>query len=238
MKYFTTTDVGKVRKNNEDNYLNFSNNNYNLFIVCDGMGGHNAGEVASKLATDIVSNSIINNFDPDEIFDTIADAIRTAHNIIYKRSKQDHKYYEMGTTLVLALIYKDMLYYANIGDSRIYLFKDDKLSQITKDHSFAQELLDAGVINEEEAKFYPKNRITSALGTSFDYKLDLEKMKLKKGDYILLTTDGLTDMIDDCDIQDVLVNKYDINESCEILQYMANSTGGKDNITITLVEFS
>lgn len=236
MKYFTTTDVGRVRNNNEDSYLNFSNDDFYLFIVSDGMGGHNAGEVASKMASEIVSTEIINSFDPNEIFDTIANSVRVAHNKILEKSQNDPNCRGMGTTLILALIYNYTLYYANVGDSRIYLYRNQKLKQITKDHSFVQELLDSGVITEEEANFYPKNRITSALGTSFDYKIDIDRVKLNKSDYLLLTTDGLTDMIDDSDILDVLKNEYEINESCEILHYMANSTGGKDNITITLVE--
>lgn len=236
MKYFTTTDVGRVRDNNEDSYLNFSSDNFNLFIVCDGMGGHNAGEVASKMASEIVSDEIIKSFDPNEIFDTIANSVRVAHNKILEKSQNDYNCRGMGTTLVLALIYNDTLYYANVGDSRIYLYHNQELKQITKDHSFVQELLDTGIITEEEAKFYPKNRITSALGTSIEYKIDIDRLKLNKSDYLLLTTDGLTDMIDDSDILDVLKNEYEVNESCEMLQYMANSTGGKDNITITLVE--
>ncbi|MDO4605174.1 MAG: protein phosphatase 2C domain-containing protein, partial [Helcococcus sp.] len=122
MKYFTTTDIGRVRKNNEDSYFNFSNDSFNLFIVCDGMGGHNAGEVASKMATEIVSNEIIKSFNPNEIFDTIANSIKVAHIKILEKSQNDLNCRGMGTTLILALIYNDTLYYANVGDSRIYLY--------------------------------------------------------------------------------------------------------------------
>ncbi len=236
MRYFTTTDIGRVRDNNEDSYLNFSGENFNLFIICDGMGGHSAGEIASKMASEIVSNEIIKNFNPNEIFDTIAHSVKVAHNKIFEESQNNENYTGMGTTLILALIHNDTLYYANVGDSRLYLYHNQELKQITKDHSFVQELLDSGAITEEESKFYPKNRITSALGTSINYKIDIDRLKLNKKDYLLLTSDGLTDMIDDSDILDVLKNEYEVDESCEILQYMANSTGGKDNITITLVE--
>lgn len=237
MEYYTTTDSGRVRKNNEDYHFSISNETYSLFVVCDGMGGHNAGEVASEMATTIISNHIQENLpkSKDDIFDLIADSVRKAHYEIYEKSKTDSKYDNMGTTMILCLLQDNILYYANVGDSRIYIYSNDKLKQISKDHSYIQELIDAGAITEEEAKFRPKNRITSALGTGLEYKMDLEKMEISSGQYLLMTTDGLTDMIDDSDIEDVLSNEYNVRETCEILQYMANSTGGKDNITITLV---
>jgi len=237
MRYYTTTDTGRVRNNNEDNFINIIDKNFSLFVVADGIGGHNSGEIASNMAVKIISEHIRDNFDKNEIFDLLIDATRTANEEILKRSENSEDDSGMGTTVVIALIVEDILYYANVGDSRIYLFSDDKFKQITKDHSYVQELLDIGAITEEDAKFYPKNQITSALGTSLKFKIDIDKIKLKSNDYILLNTDGLTDLIEDNEIYNVLQGEYGIQETCEILQYMANATGGYDNITITLVKF-
>lgn len=236
MKYFSISDTGKVRKNNEDNYINYSCDDYSLHIVCDGIGGHNAGELASDMAVNIVKKYIVENFDPDNIFDIISESIKNANLRISEYSTQSKEFRGMGTTLVLALIYKGVLYFANVGDSRIYLYKDRNLEQITKDHSYVQELIDVGAITYEEAKFHPRNQITSALGPSIDYKIQIDKISLDKYKYILLTTDGLTDLIDDNDILEVVKEEYDIKETCEILTYMANSTGGYDNITITVIK--
>lgn len=239
MEYFTITDKGRVRKNNEDNYYSQSTSKFSLFIICDGMGGHKAGEVASMLACDLISKNIVENIekiDSEDIFDLIAESVKIAHNKIVEESIKDDSRSNMGTTLVLSLVINNILYYANVGDSRIYTYNDKGLVQITRDHSYVQELLDSGAISEEEAAFYPRNQITSALGTVDNYKIDIKKQELNKGDMILMASDGLTDMIDDDDIEDVLSNGYNVRESCDILKYMANSTGGKDNITITIAK--
>lgn len=237
MKYYTTTDTGKVRSNNEDNFINLIDDKFNLFIVADGIGGHNSGEIASHIAVKTIRDYIKNNFNKDEIFDLLIDATREANEKIISRAESNTDDSGMGTTVVIALIVGNTLYYANVGDSRIYLFSDNSLRQITKDHSYVQELLDIGAISVEDAKFYPKNQITSALGTSLKFKIEIDKIELKNNDYILLNTDGLTDLIEDSEILNVVKNEYGIQETCEILQYMANATGGYDNITITLVKF-
>lgn len=237
MKYYTTTDTGKVRSNNEDNFINLIDDKFSLFIVADGIGGHNSGEIASHIAVKTIRDYIKNNFNKDEIFDLLIDATREANEKIISRAESNTDDSGMGTTVVIALIVGNTLYYANVGDSRIYLFSDNSLRQITKDHSYVQELLDIGAISVEDAKFYPKNQITSALGTSLKFKIEIDKIELKNNDYILLNTDGLTDLIEDSEILNVVKNEYGIQETCEILQYMANATGGYDNITITLVKF-
>lgn len=237
MKYYTTTDTGKVRSNNEDNFINLIDDKFNLFIVADGIGGHNSGEIASHIAVKTIRDYIKNNFNKDEIFDLLIDATREANEKIISKAESNTDDSGMGTTVVIALIVGNTLYYANVGDSRIYLFSDNSLRQITKDHSYVQELLDIGAISVEDAKFYPKNQITSALGTSLKFKIEIDKIELKNNDYILLNTDGLTDLIEDSEILNVVKNEYGIQETCEILEYMANATGGYDNITITLVKF-
>lgn len=236
MKYYSITDIGKVRKNNEDSFLNYENADFSLFIVADGIGGHNAGEIASSMAVEIIRDYIIEHFDKDNVFDTISEAIQLANKKVLEKSNQQEQSKGMGTTVVLAVVVESIMYFANVGDSRLYLFRSEKLQQITKDHSYVQALLDSGAISIEEAKFYPRNQITSAVGTSEDYELNIDRIEIKVGDYILLVTDGLTDLIDDEDIYDVVKNNYGIQETCEILQYMANSTGGYDNITITFAK--
>lgn len=236
MKYFSVSDTGKVRKNNEDRYINHEGEGYSLFVVCDGMGGHNSGEIASEIAANSIKKYIVSNFRNEDSFTLISNAVKNAHKNIYQKSVEDPKHKNMGTTVVIALIVNNILYFANAGDSRIYLYSKDKLQQLTKDHSYVQELLDAGAISEEEAIFFPRNEITSCLGTYLDYQLDIDRKKLEVGDVILLATDGLTDMIEDPDIENVLIENYGVKYTSEMLLYMANSTGGKDNITITCVK--
>lgn len=237
MEFYSTTDVGKKRKNNEDAYANYTCDEFSLFIVADGMGGYSAGEIASNMAVEIIKDYIVNNFEKENIFDLIAESVKDANEAILKTSRQKEECRGMGTTIVIAILVDDYLYYSNVGDSRIYLFSEDNLKQISKDHSYVQELLDIGAISEEDAKFYPKNLVTSALGIEERYKININKIPINVNDNLVLCTDGLTDLIDDIDIEDVLQNKYEVKESCEILQYMANSTGGYDNITITIIKY-
>ncbi|MFM1514930.1 Stp1/IreP family PP2C-type Ser/Thr phosphatase [Helcococcus ovis] len=237
MEFYSTTDVGKKRKNNEDAFINYNSDDFDLFIVADGMGGYSAGEIASNMAVNIIKDYIVKNFDKENIFDLIAESVRDANDAILQKSLKNEECRGMGTTIVIAIIVDDCLYFSNVGDSRIYLYSEDNFRQISKDHSYVQELLDIGAITEEDAKFYPKNLVTSAVGIENTYKININKIPLSPNDNILLCTDGLTDLIDDIDIEDVLQNKYEAKESCEILQYMANSTGGYDNITITIIKY-
>lgn len=238
MDFYSITDTGKVRENNEDSFFNVSNEQFNIFIICDGMGGHNAGEVASSMAVSEVSKYIIDNFDSDKIKELIKDSIKLAHEKIYNRSQVVKENEGMGTTLVICVVSEGKLYYANAGDSRIYIFRENYLHQISKDHSYVQDLVDNGAISKEQAQYHPnRNQITSCLGTEIPYKLHINSLELNKDDCILLATDGLTDLIEDSDIQEVLENNYNLRETCEILQYMANATGGRDNITITLARY-
>lgn len=239
MEYFTITDKGKIRINNEDAYSNIVNNKYSLFILCDGMGGHNSGEVASNMAVEAIQKYIEDNFNLENVYKIISDSVHVANDLIYDKAISSPKCSGMGTTLVLTLAIDDRLFFANAGDSRIYLFRDGCLKQLTTDHSYVQNLVNEGLITKEQAHFHPlRNQITSALGTEMSFTLDIDDIKMKKNDLILLTSDGLTDMVDDDDIKDVLNNDYDIKEMTEILTYIANSSGGRDNITITLAKYN
>lgn len=237
MDYYTVTDRGRVRKNNEDYFNNISSDKYKLHIVCDGIATELSGEIASMKAVEYISEYVEQNFDIVNSEQLINDAIFYAHNKIYNLSIENEEYKGMGTTVVLALIVGNTLYYGNAGDSRIYKHSNNKLIQITRDHTFAQDMIDSGALTKEEAEFSQySNQITSALGTDLQYKFDLNKLELENGDTILLATDGLTDMVDDADINEVLNINTGAREVCEILTYIANSSGGLDNITVTCIK--
>ena len=237
MIYSSISDRGKVRKQNQDNYSNLITDDFALFVVADGMGGHKAGDIASKIAVDSIKDYILEKGARNDYSELLENAIVFANNKILEKSKLDRECNGMGTTVICVLIDKDnKAYIANLGDSRIYHHSDKKLKQITKDDSYVQSLLDTGIENiDEELIDNYKNIVTKALGIESQVEINVSTIDLKKDDYIILVTDGLTNMVDDIEIEEVLNMDINIKESAEILVYMANSSGGFDNITITLV---
>lgn len=235
MIYSSISDTGKERQQNQDNYSNLITKEYALFVIADGMGGHNAGDVASKIAVEAIRDYI---YEREEIFnyeDLLENAIIYANNMILEKSKLEPDYKNMGTTIVCVMIVDETAYISHLGDSRLYKFsKEDRLEQITKDDSYLQSLKDEGVENINETKY--KNVITKALGVDSNPDINHNQVQVKKGDYLLLATDGLTNMVEDCEIEEVISFDLDLKEAVEILVYMANSSGGYDNITMTLVK--
>ncbi|NMB27618.1 MAG: Stp1/IreP family PP2C-type Ser/Thr phosphatase [Tissierellia bacterium] len=237
------TDVGKIRDNNQDAYYISPKGDYSLFIIADGMGGHKAGEIASKMAIDIISNSLKSlltdlTVEDKDIEDRIKNSIYEANDKIYKKSIEDEKFSGMGTTVTLAYVIDEKIFIGHAGDSRAYLFKNGILSQLTKDHSLVEELIRNGSISKEEAKHHPqRNIITRAVGTSKEIKADLVVEPKSKDDILLLCTDGLTNMLDDDEIRDSLLINKDIQKACEELVRLSNDKGGFDNITILAVKF-
>lgn len=230
------TDVGNVRKINED-YLGFTENEkYRLYIVADGMGGHNAGEVASKYAVTEILNKVKNiNFD-NNISTELINCVKGANEKIYNESIINEEYKGMGTTVTLALIFKDKLYIAHVGDSSCYVLEGDNIKKITKDHSFVQELIDIGSISEEEAKNHPnKNIITRSLGFSKELEVDVYELLIKGIRKIILCTDGLTNYINNDELKEV-VQQDENTEACERLVSVAKNRGGSDNISIIVSE--
>lgn len=233
------TDVGNLRKLNEDEY--FIDEKYErLFLVADGMGGHNAGDVASKMAVNIVRNYYLENIHPDmpleSIKEAFLDAIKTANETIIRASKKFDHLRNMGTTLNLVYIHEDDLIFINIGDSRAYIFSEDTLQQITVDHSLVEELLRTGRITATEAHNHPqKNIITSCLGTKDDYKVDVYRIKKSKNVKILLCTDGLTNLIEHSELEEIIRN-MDVQEATKTLVNQAKAYGGFDNITLILIK--
>lgn len=238
MIYSSISDKGKIRKQNQDNYSNLITDDFSLFVVADGMGGHNAGDVASKIAVESIRNYISEKGQRDDYSELLENSIVFANNKILEKSKLNPSYYMMGTTIICVLIdNNNKAYIAHLGDSRVYHHSNKKINQITKDDSYVQSLLDIGYKDLDESLLDSyKNIITKALGIDSQIDVSVSTMQLEKNDYIILVTDGLTNMIDDDEIEEVLNLDINLKEAAEILVYMANSSGGFDNITVTLVK--
>ena len=239
LKTFSVTDIGKRRKLNQD-YLYTSEEPVgqlpNLFIVADGMGGHNAGDFASKLAVTTMTESIRESGEgePAEI---LARAIDRANTAVWESAKANPELKGMGTTVVAAVCCENTLHAANVGDSRLYIIDGSEIKQITRDHSWVQEMVRRGGLGREEARNHPdKNIITRAVGAENTVKADFFSVPLKEGDLILMCTDGLTNMLEDEEIRMVLNGARDIVEKAEELIRRANENGGRDNISVILIE--
>ena len=235
MKVVSATNVGNYRKNNEDCY--FVNESKNLYILADGMGGHLAGERASKMATEIIAS----DFEKAKEIKTIEDAIeilsssiRDANREIFNSSEENEDYRGMGTTVSAGIILGNVLIYSNVGDSRIYRINND-MEQITRDDSFVNYLLEIGEITEEEARVHPKkNVLTKAMGTTADLDVSVNTLKIEENDIFLFCSDGLTNMIPDEEIFKII--KENIPEVAkDKLLDLALKNGGMDNITFILV---
>ena len=246
MRSFGTSDIGLARKLNEDFFYCQDTYEYNspyLCIVADGMGGHNAGEVASKMAVNEVKSFIekaINNSDCSEIEDykkLVRDAFLFANESVYNNSIENKECLGMGTTLTLALMIGDDLIIGHVGDSRMYLITENSMAKITDDHSYVAELIKNGTIKPEEADHHPqKNLITRALGTSRSLDVDTKNIKLKKGDFILICTDGLSNMLSEVEILNIVLSKKEPDSICYELINKANLNGGLDNVTVVVIE--
>ena len=237
MKYASSTDIGFVRKLNEDYHMNYIADDFSLLVVCDGMGGHKAGEVASKKAVETVINYVKENENENEkdYENTLIKAITLANEEVYKDSENNSEHRNMGTTIVACLVYDDNAIVANVGDSRLYLYRDGELKQITVDHSLVNDLLSSGTITEEEAlDFAQKNVITRSLGIQDTVDIDIFNIKLIKDDLILMCTDGLTSQLENEDIVDIIKKETDLDKITQNLIDEANDIEGIDNITITL----
>ncbi len=237
MKVAGITDVGRVRANNEDSIF-FSSEPVgslpNLFIMADGMGGHNAGEVASSLAT-LLFKKYIEEHESTETLDLLVEALLFANAKVFEDSIQNAAHFGMGTTLS-ACVVSDKLYIVHIGDSRIYLLSDGILKQLSIDHSFVNEMVRNGQLTESEAKNHQKkNILIKVLGTDSKVDADAFSHPVKAGDRILLCSDGLTDMLEDEDIAEILVSSHDCEVLTRTLVDKANDRGGNDNISAIVV---
>ena len=239
MKFSSISNIGKLRDTNEDYYSNVSIKNYDFFIVADGMGGHCDGELASSLGskafTEFIENSKIEDY--DSILDLQEKALSYANNKVYEVASEKQE--KMGTTAVcLCVDYKDKKYHiSHIGDSRLYLYRKGDISQITRDHSLVNELIESGALKEDEAEnFINKSAITRAIGIGADINIDSKTMNMKEEDIILIVTDGLTNELSLDDIKNIIDQNSDVYDISSKLIEAANLSGGRDNITVTTVK--
>jgi protein phosphatase len=227
-----------IRSGNEDNFRFDVNANRGLFIVADGMGGHAAGEVASEMAVELLARELATIPDEGdrERQARIGDALRLANKNIHERTIEETEKHGMGTT-VSALILKDGRYFiGQVGDSRVYLLRDGELKQLTKDHSYVQEQVDAGVLTPEQARYHPySNVITRCVGSASEVQPDTLVGDVRDGDVFLLATDGLTGMVDDRRLFRLLSSRATPQRVVEALIAEANGRGGLDNITAIVV---
>lgn len=237
MKTFSITDIGQRREMNQD-YVYTSEkpvgNLPNLFIVADGMGGHNAGDYASKYTVetivDVASKSKLT--EPIAILD---EAIQTANRMLIDRANENPQMKGMGTTVVALTILDSHLVIANVGDSRLYVVNQE-IQQITRDHSLVEEMVRLGELDKEIAREHPdKNIITRAIGAIAEVDIDFFEIDVEQGDCILMCSDGLTNMIEDEDIRAIIMSQRDVAEQAEKLVDTANRNGGRDNITVIVI---
>ncbi len=240
LKTYSMTDIGRRRKLNQDTVYSCEHplgNLNNLFIVADGMGGHKAGDYASAYTVKAIEREVEVCEDKSPI-KILREAITVANMEIYEKASTEPDFAGMGTTVVAATVSDDILYVANVGDSRLYLI-DKGITQVTKDHSLVAELVRKGSLDESQAKLHPdKNIITRAIGAASTVEIDFFEVELSPGDIILMCTDGLTNMVDDDEILRIVRCGVDVPEMAENLIKMANHNGGKDNIGVVIIESS
>ncbi len=236
------SDIGKVRDKNEDSFfISGSNDPYMLYIVADGMGGHNAGEVASSLAVDTVKQFFDKHYvslqKTDEMIEKfMREAIANSNACVLNESHLHLDESGMGTTMTLLLIENGKFYIGHIGDSRAYIIRDHNIEQITEDHSLVSQMVKEGKLSANEARVHPlKNIITRALGIDFDINIDVYIRDVSQGDIVILCTDGLSNMVTDSEILEEYM-KNDIVAASNNLVGFSNERGGYDNITIVVVK--
>ena len=239
MNYSVLTDIGRARSQNQDAV--FATDEAvgslpNLFVVADGMGGHKAGEYASNQAIALVKREVASDTESEPV-QIINQGITTANNRIYEEAAQDATKSGMGTTMVVATIFDYHMCVGNVGDSRLYVYREGQLQQITQDHSVVGEMVRKGEMPKEQARNHPKrNLITRAVGAEKEIRVDFFDETLADGDLVLMCTDGLTSMVEEKQIEEVLASAVSLQEKANRLVELANDNGGRDNITIIIIE--
>ena len=239
LKTFSITNVGRKRKLNQD-YVYTSEKPVgslpNLFIVADGMGGHNAGDYASKVTVETIVEKVADSGETERSR-ILEAAIQDANTLIRTRASESVELEGMGTTVVAATCDGNSLCVANVGDSRLYIANQREIRQITRDHSWVAEMVRRGGMRKEEARNHPdRNIITRAIGVDDEVQVDFFTVQLKEGDLILMCTDGLTNMLEDEEIRMILDGARDMVEKVEELVNAANERGGRDNISVILID--
>ena len=243
MEYWVLSDIGCVRNSNQDAYMiEQLDPNTLLCVVCDGMGGAKSGDVASSLASEVFTQEVKLSWKPDmdemAVDQLLLDALKLANFTVYDQSRQFEEFSGMGTTLVAALIQnKGVTTVLNVGDSRAYQINREGINQISVDHSWVQMMVDIGDITREQARSYPgKNYITRAVGTEPETQGDLFHDRLQKGTYLLLCSDGLSNLLDDQEMLFEVIHGENKQDCCQNLVDIAKHRGAPDNVTCVLVE--
>lgn len=249
VEFCAMTDVGRRREHNEDSYLTIhferchldKTESLAILAVADGMGGHTAGEVASKLCLQVFGSHLLNaiqdwvNFGEPEWHEALKSAAVEANRQVFAEAQVMRN--NMGTTLTVAVLCGNKAFFANVGDSRSYLLQGGKLKQITKDHSLVQQYVDAGLITPEQARWHPqRNIITQAIGIEPKVQVDTFEATLQRGDLVLVCSDGLVDMVEDSEIERVLLSEPNLAAAVQKLIKIANEAGGDDNITVAIAK--
>ena len=239
MQSIGISDKGIKREKNEDSFYRTDEAIgalKNLYAVCDGMGGHKAGEVASQMAIDVLTESIMNH-DYDDPVSIISDSVVEANKEVYAFANSDAAKRGMGTTLVACTIDGVNMTVANVGDSRLYVVSQDTIRQVTRDHSVVEELLRSGAITEDSAFYHQeKHKITRAIGAEDSVEVDFFHYTLSHDDYILLCSDGLTNEVKNEEIFTIVNGEGDVKEKAKKLIAKANTNGGNDNITVLIIK--
>ena len=228
-----------MRAGNEDNFHADANEFRGLFIVADGMGGHAAGEVASEMAVQIIARELagVRDLRDGAIADAVTRALKLANSAIFQRTLQEVDKQGMGTTASVLLLGQNRYFIGQVGDSRIYLLRDGELRQVTKDHSYVQEQVDAGYLTPEQARYHPySNVITRCVGASDNVEPDTYGGEVRTGDVFLVASDGLTGMVDDRRLQQILLTRTSPARIVDMLVQEANGRGGLDNITAIVIQ--
>ncbi len=237
VRWAARSDVGKARDRNEDSYYGGDH----VFAVADGLGGHNAGDVASRLAIEPIASldRRLENVADDRVADALADAVLEANRAVYKRAQDDAKVRGMGTTLTAVAVSDGSAHLAHVGDSRCYLMRNGGFSQLSSDHTLVARMVQEGKLTPEQAEVHPQRSIlTRALGAEPEVDVDSLEITLVPGDRLLLCSDGLSSVIGEERIRELLAGSEDLDRACRLLIDEANAKGGPDNITVVVVEMT
>lgn len=239
MKIIAMSDIGNVRKVNQDYVRFYSKNDHEaLIVLCDGMGGHNAGEIASQMTCDDIMERYLDHGDfhgEDDIHQWMDQVINHAHKLVKKKSYESKELEGMGTTVVMVFMSDDTAYISHVGDSRAYIFKDHQLVQLTKDDTLVNILVDSGTISKDDAMFHPqKNILLQAVGVSDILKISFMSLKVED-EFLLVCSDGLYNSLYDNQLIEILEKDLSLEEKAQQLMDTANTFGGKDNIGFALI---
>lgn len=246
LDYASLSDIGQVRQKNED-AAGFSRpsgkrereEKGTVFVVADGMGGHRGGEIASKLAVDTIISNYFASEEPD-LVECLRESFDKANKLILEKSQSDASLFGMGTTCTAMVMLNDQAHFGHVGDSRAYVLRGGKLIQLTEDHSLVGEMVRSGILSDEDAQHHPKrNVITRSLGTTEELATDFPQTpyEINDGDTFLLCSDGLTSLVSDVEVREILGNGT-AKKCCSELVALANEKGGKDNITVQVIKVS